>query len=149
MIKLRELVRSPHNRDLEIHLRQADPESYRAVLKEIKTKEIHNIVIDTKASNMPHFLKGVSPHNKLLAEKCRINILCLTSFFVEKLEFEHWFYIIVVIDLLFSLGTIYFDYLSFLFLSFSPIKLVYFIFDLFCYNFGHSRYCKTTTFSIV
>lgn len=60
LIKLRELVRSPLNRDLEIHLRQADPESYRAVLKEIKTKEIHNIIIDTKATNMQHFLKGVS-----------------------------------------------------------------------------------------
>lgn len=53
-------MRSPHNGDLEIHLRQADPESYRAVLKEIKSKEIHNIVIDTKPSNMQHFLKGVS-----------------------------------------------------------------------------------------
>ncbi|XP_044270330.1 glutamate receptor ionotropic, kainate 2-like isoform X4 [Tribolium madens] len=59
LIKLRELVRSPHNGDLEIHLRQADPESYRAVLKEIKSKEIHNIVIDTKPSNMQHFLKGI------------------------------------------------------------------------------------------
>ncbi|XP_063910072.1 glutamate receptor ionotropic, kainate 2-like isoform X4 [Zophobas morio] len=59
LIKLRELVRSPHNHDLEIHLRQADPESYRAVLKEIKSKEIHNIVIDTKPSNMQHFLKGI------------------------------------------------------------------------------------------
>lgn len=60
LIKLRELVRSPLNKDLEIHLRQADPESYRAVLKEIKTKEIHNIIIDTKSTNMQHFLKGVS-----------------------------------------------------------------------------------------
>ncbi|KAF5280993.1 hypothetical protein FQA39_LY05198 [Lamprigera yunnana] len=60
LIKLRELVRSPHNTDLEIHLRQADPESYRAVLKEIKNKDIHNLIIDTKPSNMQHFLKGVS-----------------------------------------------------------------------------------------
>ncbi|XP_031356676.1 glutamate receptor ionotropic, kainate 2-like [Photinus pyralis] len=59
LIKLRELVRSPHNTDLEIHLRQADPESYRAVLKEIKNKDIHNLVIDTKPSNMQHFLKGI------------------------------------------------------------------------------------------
>ncbi|KAK5640371.1 hypothetical protein RI129_011182 [Pyrocoelia pectoralis] len=59
LIKLRELVRSPHNSELEIHLRQADPESYRAVLKEIKNKDIHNLVIDTKPSNMQHFLKGI------------------------------------------------------------------------------------------
>ncbi|CAH1170182.1 unnamed protein product [Phaedon cochleariae] len=59
LIKLRELVRSSNNGELEIHLRQADPASYRAVLKEIKSKEIHNIVIDTKPSNMAHFLKGI------------------------------------------------------------------------------------------
>ncbi|KAL1516627.1 hypothetical protein ABEB36_000512 [Hypothenemus hampei] len=59
LIKLRDLVRSPQNADLEIHLRQADPDSYRAILKEIKSKEINNIVIDTKPSNMQLFLKGI------------------------------------------------------------------------------------------
>ncbi|CAH1132878.1 unnamed protein product [Ceutorhynchus assimilis] len=59
LIKLRELVRAPQNKDLEIHLRQADPPTYRSVLKEIKSKEIHNIVIDTKPSNMQLFLKGI------------------------------------------------------------------------------------------
>ncbi|KAK9752864.1 Receptor family ligand binding region [Popillia japonica] len=59
LIKLRELVRSPHNRDLEIHIRQADPDTYRPILKEIKSKEIHNIIIDTKSKNMRHFLKGI------------------------------------------------------------------------------------------
>lgn len=59
LIKLRELVRSPQNANLEIHLRQADPATYRTVLKEIKSKEIQNIVIDTKPSNMQRFLKGV------------------------------------------------------------------------------------------
>lgn len=59
LIKLRELVRSPHNTDMEIHLRQADPASYRSILKEIKSKEIYSIVIDTKPDNMQHFLKGV------------------------------------------------------------------------------------------
>ncbi|XP_044759047.1 glutamate receptor ionotropic, kainate 2 isoform X4 [Coccinella septempunctata] len=58
IIKLRELIRAT-NTDLEVHLRQTDLDSYRAVLKEIKTKEIHNVVIDTKPENMPHFLKGI------------------------------------------------------------------------------------------
>lgn len=53
-------MRSPKSREMEIHLRQADPDSYRGVLKEIKTKEIHNLVIDTKPSNMHHFLRAVS-----------------------------------------------------------------------------------------
>ncbi|XP_045462402.1 glutamate receptor ionotropic, kainate 2-like isoform X6 [Harmonia axyridis] len=58
IIKLRELIRAT-NSDLEVHLRQTDLDSYRAVLKEIKTKEIHNVVIDTNPENMPHFLKGI------------------------------------------------------------------------------------------
>lgn len=44
---------------MEVHLRQADADSYRAVLKEIKAKEIYSIVIDIKACNMQHFLKAV------------------------------------------------------------------------------------------
>lgn len=60
LIKLRELVRSPSQRDIEIHLRQADPDSYRSVLKEIKSKEIHNLVVDTRPQHMHHFLRGVS-----------------------------------------------------------------------------------------
>nr|APC94260.1 ionotropic receptor 3 [Pyrrhalta maculicollis] len=59
LLKLRELVRSPQNSGLEIHLRQANPESYQDVLKEVKDKEIHNIVIDTKPMNLQHFLKGI------------------------------------------------------------------------------------------
>lgn len=60
LVKLRELVRSPAIRDIEIHLRQADPDTYRAVLKEIKMKEIHNLIVDTRPENMHHFLRGVS-----------------------------------------------------------------------------------------
>ena len=60
LIKLRELVRSPGNRDIEVHLRQADPESYRSVLKEIKSKEIRNMIVDTRPEHMHHFLRGVS-----------------------------------------------------------------------------------------
>ncbi|PSN32521.1 Glutamate receptor ionotropic, partial [Blattella germanica] len=57
LVKLKELVRSPVN--VEVHLRQADPESYRAVLKEIKSKEIHNLVVDTRPEHMHLFLRGI------------------------------------------------------------------------------------------
>ena len=67
LIKLRELVRFPGNRDVEVHLRQADPESYRSVLKEIKSKEIHNMVVDTRPEHMHHFLRGVSTTLHLLS----------------------------------------------------------------------------------
>ncbi|XP_049819223.1 glutamate receptor ionotropic, kainate 2 isoform X4 [Aethina tumida] len=88
LIKLRELVRSPHNRDFEIHLRQADPESYRAVLKEIKSKEIHNIVIDTKPSNMQHFLKGIL---QLQMNDYKYHYL-FTTFDIETFDLEDFKY---------------------------------------------------------
>ncbi|XP_076271917.1 glutamate receptor ionotropic, kainate 2-like isoform X1 [Rhynchophorus ferrugineus] len=88
LIKLRELVRSPHNRNLEIHLRQTDPESYRAVLKEIKTKEIHNIVIDTKPSNMQLFLKGIL---QLQMNDYKYHYV-FTSFDIETFDLEDFKY---------------------------------------------------------
>jgi ionotropic kainate glutamate receptor 2 len=69
LIKLRELVRSPGNRDVEVHLRQADPDSYRAVLKEIKSKDIHNMVVDTRPYHMHLFLRGVSIMLRLFSTK--------------------------------------------------------------------------------
>lgn len=59
LIKLRELIRSSLNKNVEIHLRQADSKSYGTILKEIKNKEICNLIIDTKLSNIQQFLKGV------------------------------------------------------------------------------------------
>ncbi|KAK0080368.1 hypothetical protein PV325_012809, partial [Microctonus aethiopoides] len=47
----------PKPRELEVHLRQADPESYRRVLADIKMKEIRNLIIDTKPEHMHHFLR--------------------------------------------------------------------------------------------
>jgi ionotropic kainate glutamate receptor 2 len=67
LIKLRELVRSPGNRDVEVHLRQADPDSYRAVLKEIKSKDIHSMVVDTRPEHMHLFLRGVSAMHHLFS----------------------------------------------------------------------------------
>ena len=60
LMKLRELVRTPDDREVEVHLLQGDPSNYRAVLKDIKNKEIHNLVVDTKPEHMQEFLKGVS-----------------------------------------------------------------------------------------
>ncbi|KAF6208028.1 hypothetical protein GE061_016477 [Apolygus lucorum] len=59
LMKLRELVRSPEDRNVEVHLRQADPSNYKAVLKEIKSKEIHNLLVDTRPENIRTFLKRV------------------------------------------------------------------------------------------
>lgn len=58
LIKLRDLlVRST---DIDIIIRHADPDTYINVLREIKSKDIHNLVIDTRPEHMAEFLKGVS-----------------------------------------------------------------------------------------
>ncbi|KAK3923821.1 Glutamate receptor ionotropic, kainate 1 [Frankliniella fusca] len=55
LMKLRDLVRE----DMELYVRQADPASYRTVLKDIKAKEIYNLIVDTRADTMRYFLREV------------------------------------------------------------------------------------------
>lgn len=47
---------------MEVYLRQTDLDSYGQVLSEIKSKEIRNLIVDTKAENMHHFLRMVNPY---------------------------------------------------------------------------------------
>lgn len=56
-IKLRELMRTP---DLEVIVRQADPQTYSSVLNEIKNKEIYNLIVDTNPEHINELLRGVS-----------------------------------------------------------------------------------------
>ena len=59
-MKLQDLIRAPTRKPLEVFLRQATPETYLQVLREIKAREIYNLVIGAKAENMHYFLKGVT-----------------------------------------------------------------------------------------
>ncbi|XP_067008296.2 glutamate receptor ionotropic, kainate 2 [Anabrus simplex] len=88
LIKLRELVRSPTNRDMEIHLRQADPDTYRAVLKEIKSKEIYNLVVDTRPEHMHLFLRGIL---QLQMNDYKYHYL-FTTFDIETFDLEDFKY---------------------------------------------------------
>ncbi|KAA0183950.1 hypothetical protein HAZT_HAZT002534 [Hyalella azteca] len=60
LIKLQDLVKTPPKEHMEFLLRQGSPATYRELLKEIKNREIYNVIVDTKAENMNHFLRGVS-----------------------------------------------------------------------------------------
>lgn len=60
LVKLQDLIRAPTAKPMEVLLRQATADTYHEVLKEVKGKEYYNLVIDTRAENMPAFLKGVS-----------------------------------------------------------------------------------------
>ncbi|XP_011878966.1 PREDICTED: glutamate receptor ionotropic, kainate 2-like isoform X3 [Vollenhovia emeryi] len=88
LVKLRELVRSPKIRDIEINLRQADPDSYRQVLSEIKSKEIQNIIVDTKPEHMHHFLRMIL---QLQMNDYKYHYL-FTTFDIETFDLEDFKY---------------------------------------------------------
>lgn len=60
LVMLQDMIRAPMAKPMEILLRQASPDTYKDVLKEVKAKEFYNLVIDTRPENMNFFLKGVS-----------------------------------------------------------------------------------------
>lgn len=69
-------------------MRQASPDTYKEVLKEVKANEFYNLVIDTKPENMNFFLKGVRPHQHRksicnLSKRCR-----LLYFFLKHIGIE-------------------------------------------------------------
>nr|QPZ88968.1 ionotropic receptor 4 [Diaphorina citri] len=88
LIKLRDLDRSPSNKNLEIHLMQAEPDSYRDILKTIKTKEIQNLIVDTKPENINEFLKGIL---QLQMNDYKFHYL-FTSFDIETFDLEDFKY---------------------------------------------------------
>ncbi|XP_024938377.1 glutamate receptor ionotropic, kainate 2 isoform X3 [Cephus cinctus] len=88
LVKLRELVRSPRTRDIEVHLRQADPDSYRQVLSEIKMKEIRNLIVDTKTKHMHHFLRTIL---QLQMNDYKYHYL-FTTFDIETFDLEDFKY---------------------------------------------------------
>ena len=57
LIRLQELVRSPPTKNIEIYIRQTNPANYRTVLREIKNKEIFNIIVDTDKEHIQLFFR--------------------------------------------------------------------------------------------
>ncbi|XP_011696326.1 PREDICTED: glutamate receptor ionotropic, kainate 2-like isoform X1 [Wasmannia auropunctata] len=88
LMKLRDLVRSPKIRDIEVNLRQADPNSYRQVLSEMKSKEIQNIIVDTKPEHMHHFLRMIL---QLQMNDYKYHYL-FTTFDIETFDLEDFKY---------------------------------------------------------
>lgn len=80
LVKLRELIRAP---GLEVFVRQANPNSYIKILKEIKNKEIHNIVIDTSSAYIANLLKGVIGYINELMEILNYNLLIHSNRFYD------------------------------------------------------------------
>ncbi|XP_051161373.1 glutamate receptor ionotropic, kainate 2-like [Leptopilina boulardi] len=88
LIKLRELARSPKLKDIEIYMRQADPGTYKQILTEAKSKEIRNLIVDTKPKNMHLFLKMVL---ELQMNDFKYHYL-FTTFDIETFDLEDFKY---------------------------------------------------------
>ncbi|XP_064104775.1 glutamate receptor ionotropic, kainate 2-like [Macrobrachium nipponense] len=88
LIKLQELVKSPPKEHMEFLIRQGSPENYRDLLKEIKQKEIYNIIVDTKPENMNHFLRGIL---QLQMNDYKYHYL-FTTFDIETFDLEDFKY---------------------------------------------------------
>ncbi|XP_018374399.1 PREDICTED: glutamate receptor ionotropic, kainate 2-like isoform X3 [Trachymyrmex cornetzi] len=88
LMKLRELVKSPKIRGIEVNLRQADPNSYRQVLSEMKSKEFRNIIVDTKPEHMHHFLQMIL---QLQMNDYKYHYL-FTTFDIETFDLEDFKY---------------------------------------------------------
>ncbi|XP_018309331.1 glutamate receptor ionotropic, kainate 2 isoform X2 [Mycetomoellerius zeteki] len=88
LMKLRELMRSPKIRGIEVSLRQADPTSYRQVLSEMKSKEFRNIIVDTKPEHMHHFLRMIL---QLQMNDYKYHYL-FTTFDIETFDLEDFKY---------------------------------------------------------
>lgn len=64
LFKQHELMKS--SSATELYIRQATPETYRQVLKEIRQKEIFKIIVDTNPHYINRFLRAVSELIKFL-----------------------------------------------------------------------------------
>ncbi|XP_037925932.1 glutamate receptor ionotropic, kainate 2 isoform X1 [Hermetia illucens] len=85
MIKLRDFARTS---GLEVHVRQIEAGTYMMVLNELKNKEFHNFIIDTRADNISLLLKGIL---ELQMNEYKYHYL-FTSFDIETFDLEDFKY---------------------------------------------------------
>jgi len=88
LIRLQELVRSPPAKNVEIYIRQTGPANYRKVLREIKSKEIYNIIVDTDRAHIQLFFRNLL-QLQMNNDKYHYTF---TSFDVETLDIEDFKY---------------------------------------------------------
>ncbi|KAI5702964.1 hypothetical protein M8J75_006170 [Diaphorina citri] len=62
LFKLQELVKTPPTLKTEMYIRHANPSTYRNVLREIRQKEIFNLIIDTSTTHISQFFRATQSH---------------------------------------------------------------------------------------
>jgi ionotropic glutamate receptor len=55
LLRLQDLVRSPPTSKMEVHIRQGTVNTYRQVLREIKQRDINNIISSTRGRSTSTF----------------------------------------------------------------------------------------------
>ncbi len=60
LIKLQQLVRPPLSKTVQFIFRKSDPSNFRVILKDVRTRGIYSIIIDTRPESLPHLLTAVS-----------------------------------------------------------------------------------------
>ncbi|XP_043242280.1 glutamate receptor ionotropic, kainate 2-like isoform X2 [Amphibalanus amphitrite] len=88
LVKLQDLIRTPSNMDIDITLRQGSPDTFRRVLKEVKSRDIFNLIVDTKAQSMPAFLRAIL---QLQMNDYKYHYL-FTTFDIETFDLEDFKY---------------------------------------------------------
>ncbi|KAF6208034.1 hypothetical protein GE061_016484 [Apolygus lucorum] len=88
LFKLQELVKSPPGSRTEMYIRQANPNSYRHVLREIRQKEIFKLIVDTNPANMNLFFRAIL---QLQMNDYRYHYM-FTTFDIETFDLEDFKY---------------------------------------------------------
>ena len=60
LIKLQQLVRPPLSKSVSFIFRKSNPSTFREVLKDVRTRGIYSIIIDTRPESLPNLLTAVS-----------------------------------------------------------------------------------------
>ena len=60
LIKLQSLVNPPMHKTIQFTFRKSDKFQFRETLKDIRTRGIYSMIIDTRPENLPHLLTAVS-----------------------------------------------------------------------------------------
>lgn len=88
LMKPQDLIRFPPGNNMDFYIRPATPQTYRTILREIKNKNIFNVVVDTKPANIDSFLKVIM---QLQMNDYRYHYL-FTTFDIETYDLEDFKY---------------------------------------------------------
>ncbi|CAG2109402.1 unnamed protein product [Medioppia subpectinata] len=59
LIKLQQLVRPPLSKTVTFIFRKSNPTNFREILKDVRTRGIYSIIIDTRPESLPHLLAAI------------------------------------------------------------------------------------------